>query len=120
VRCAQAFVGWLPGGLALVTLRASGAPVRSALAHRFKPCDDPHSGIMFLTNLEIGYAASLVGLHLFLSSLRFECPIAPLYRASWPFLFVLGAALLPMTSMPALGLALLKWFGYAGLPLVPR
>ncbi|ETW95847.1 MAG: C4-dicarboxylate ABC transporter [Candidatus Entotheonella gemina] len=56
-----------------------------------------HLGIIFLTNLEIGYSTPPVGLNLFLSSLRFERPITQLYRASWPFLLVLGVALLLIT-----------------------
>ncbi len=79
-----------------------------------------HLGIIFLTNLEIGYSTPPVGLNLFLSSLRFERPITQLYRASWPFLLVLGAALLLITYIPDLSLALLKWLGYAELPILPR
>src|SRR5687768_10019596 len=78
-----------------------------------------HLGIIFLTNLEIGYSTPPVGLNLFLSSLRFERPITQLYRASWPFLLVLGAALLLITYIPDFSLALLKWFGYAELPILP-
>lgn len=79
-----------------------------------------HLGIIFLTNLEIGYSTPPVGLNLFLSSLRFERPITQLYRASWPFLLVLGAALLLITYIPDLSLGLLKLFGYADLPILQR
>ncbi len=79
-----------------------------------------HLGIIFLTNLEIGYSTPPVGLNLFLSSLRFERPIAQLYRASWPFLLVLGVALLLITYIPDISLALLYLFGYAELPMLIR
>ena len=79
-----------------------------------------HLSIIFLTNLEIGYSTPPVGLNLFLSSLRFERPLTQLYRASWPFLLVLGAALLLITYIPDLSLALLKWWGYAELPFLSR
>ncbi len=79
-----------------------------------------HLGIIFLTNLEIGYSTPPVGLNLFLSSLRFERPITQLYRASWPFLLVLGVALLLITYIPDLSLGLLKFFGYAELSILQR
>jgi TRAP-type C4-dicarboxylate transport system permease large subunit len=79
-----------------------------------------HLGIIFLTNLEIGYSTPPVGLNLFLGSLRFERPITQLYRASWPFLIVLGLALLFITYVPELSLVLVRWFGYANLPVLPR
>ena len=62
-----------------------------------------HLGVI-LTNLEIGYSTPPVGLNLFLGSLRFERPIAQLYRASWPFLVVLLLALLVITYIPELSL----------------
>ena len=81
-----------------------------------------HLGVIFLTNLEIGYSTPPVGLNLFLSSLRFERPITQLYRASWPFLLVLiaAAALMLITYIPDLSLILLKWLGYAELPFLSR
>jgi tripartite ATP-independent transporter DctM subunit len=76
-----------------------------------------HLGIIFLTNLEIGYSTPPVGLNLFLGSLRFERPITQLYRASWPFLLVLLLALLLITYLPELSLGLVRLLGYAELPL---
>ena len=52
-----------------------------------------HLGIIFLTNLEIGYSTPPIGLNLFLGSLRFERPITELCRASWPFVVLLLLAL---------------------------
>ena len=79
-----------------------------------------HLGIIFLTNLEIGYSTPPVGLNLFLGSLRFNRPITELYRASWPFLVVLLLALLLITYLPDLSLGLVRLLGYAELPLFRR
>ncbi len=79
-----------------------------------------HLGIIFLTNLEIGYSTPPVGLNLFLASLRFERPITQLYSASWPFLLVLGLALILITYLPDLSLGLVRLLGYAELPWWPR
>ena len=66
-----------------------------------------HLGIIFLTNLEIGYSTPPVGLNLFISSMRFEKPILRLYWASLPFLFILLGVLLIITYVPALSLFLI-------------
>ena len=68
--------------------------------------DPIHLGIIFLANLEIGYSTPPVGLNLFIASARFERPILSLYRASLPFLGILLIALLLITYIPALSLAL--------------
>ena len=72
--------------------------------------DPIHLGIVFLTNLEIGYLTPPVGLNLFVASLRFKKPMAELYRASLPFLLVLIVGLLLITYVPVLSLGLLKFF----------
>ncbi|MFQ5482198.1 MAG: TRAP transporter large permease [Nitrospinaceae bacterium] len=69
-----------------------------------------HLGIIFLTNLEIGYMTPPVGLNLFLASSRFQEPILRLYRASLPFLALMLFGLVLITYFPALSLALLDWF----------
>jgi len=66
-----------------------------------------HLGIIFLTNLEIGYSTPPVGLNLFISSIRFERPIFQLYRASLPFLLILLTCLALITYFPALSLFLI-------------
>jgi C4-dicarboxylate transporter, DctM subunit len=76
-----------------------------------------HLGIIFLTNLEIGYSTPPVGLNLFLSSLRFERPMTQLYRASWPFICLLLLALLVITYVPDLSLGLVRLLGYAEFPV---
>ncbi len=69
-----------------------------------------HLGIIFLTNLEIGYSTPPVGLNLFISSYRFKKPIATLARSTVPFLMLLLAALLIITYVPDLSLALVRVF----------
>jgi len=70
-----------------------------------------HLGIIFLTNLQIGYCTPPVGLNLFLASYRFKRPIFVLYRASLPFLGLLLITLMLITYFPWLSLALVGWFG---------
>ena len=67
-----------------------------------------HLGIIFLTNLEIGYITPPVGINLFISSLCFERPILKLYLASLPFLGILLFGLIVITYMPNLSLFLLR------------
>jgi len=73
--------------------------------------DPVHLGIIFLTNLEIGYITPPVGLNLFISSYRFNEPVISLYSASIPFLLVLLGALLIITYFPAISLVLLRLAG---------
>jgi TRAP-type C4-dicarboxylate transport system permease large subunit len=73
--------------------------------------DPVHLGIIFLTNLEIGYLTPPVGLNLFISSYRFNEPVISLYAASVPFLLLLLAALLVITYFPAISLFLVRLVG---------
>jgi len=68
--------------------------------------DPIHLGIVFLANLEIGYLTPPVGLNLFISSYRFDAPVAELYVASLPFLVLLFLSLMAITYLPALSLFL--------------
>jgi tripartite ATP-independent transporter DctM subunit len=70
-----------------------------------------HLGIIFLTNLQIGYCTPPVGLNLFLASYRFERPVIQLYGATLPFLGLLGATLLIITYFPILSLFLVRLLG---------
>lgn len=67
-----------------------------------------HLGIIFLTNLQIGYCTPPVGLNLFLASYRFEKPIVELYKSTLPFLGLLMITLLIITYFPALSLFLVQ------------
>ena len=72
--------------------------------------DLTHLGIIFLTNLEIGYSTPPVGLNLFISSFRFKQPIVKVYAASIPFLLMLLVALLLVTYLPEISLTLVRLF----------
>ncbi|GIW71800.1 MAG: hypothetical protein KatS3mg102_1342 [Planctomycetota bacterium] len=66
--------------------------------------DPVHLGIIFLTNLEIGYMTPPVGINLFLGSLRFERPMVEVARHALPFLGLLVGCLLLITYVPDLSL----------------
>ncbi|MFN8179173.1 MAG: TRAP transporter large permease subunit [bacterium] len=72
-----------------------------------------HLGIIFLTNLEIGYSLPPTGLNLFIASYRFRRPIPELWRASIPFLLILALALAIVTYVPWLSLV---FVGRSGAP----
>jgi len=61
-----------------------------------------HLGIIFLSNLELGYLTPPVGMNLFLSSYRFNKPLFQVYRDSLPFFLILLVAVLIVTYAPAL------------------
>ncbi len=70
--------------------------------------DPLHLGIIFLTNLEIGYLHPPVGLNLFLSSIRFKRSIVNLYWVTLPFLLLLILCLILLTYIPSLSLWLVQ------------
>ncbi|MBO8130700.1 MAG: TRAP transporter large permease subunit [Candidatus Marinimicrobia bacterium] len=78
-----------------------------ALSYGINPI---HLGIIFLTNLEIGYITPPVGLNLFISSFRFKKSIMYLYKVSIPFLIVMLIGLILITYIPDLSLILVKLF----------
>jgi C4-dicarboxylate transporter DctM subunit len=67
-----------------------------------------HLGIIFLTNLQIGYSTPPIGMNLFIASLRFEKPILRLGVASLPFLAILLVALIIITYFPGLSLFMVR------------
>ncbi len=73
--------------------------------------DPVHLGIIFLTNLEMGYSTPPVGLNLFIASFRFRQPVVHLYRASLPFLALYALVLLLITYVPELSLWLVRVLG---------
>jgi tripartite ATP-independent transporter DctM subunit len=73
--------------------------------------DPVHLGIIFLTNLEIGYSTPPVGLNLFIASFRFREPVVGLYRASLPWLGLYLIALILVTYLPELSLWLVQALG---------
>jgi tripartite ATP-independent transporter DctM subunit len=73
--------------------------------------DQIHLGIIFLTNLEIGYLTPPVGLNLFISSLRFDRPVFTVVRATLPYIGILLVALILITYVPELSLWLVHALG---------
>ena len=76
-----------------------------ALAYDIHPV---HLGIIFLANMQIGYITPPIGMNLFIASYRFNKPVLQLYVATLPFFFLLLAAVLIITYVPALSLALIQ------------
>ncbi|MGH2569374.1 MAG: TRAP transporter large permease [Bacteroidota bacterium] len=70
-----------------------------------------HLGIIFLTNLEIGYLTPPVGLNLFLSALRFKKSIFHIARSVLVFIAILVCALLVITYVPEMSLWLVRVMG---------
>ena len=68
--------------------------------------DPIHLGVIFLTNLELGYLTPPVGMNLFLASYRFRRPLGEVYRAALPFLAIRAGAVLLVTYAPWLTLTL--------------
>ena len=71
--------------------------------------DPVHLGIIFLTNLSIGYITPPVGTSLFIASFRFNEPVIKLYIVSIPWLLLLLLCLLIITYYPDLSLFLFKY-----------
>jgi len=67
-----------------------------------------HLGMIFLTNLEIGYLTPPVGLNLFLSSLRFSKPVLHITRSVLMFILLEIIALMVITYVPELSLILVN------------
>lgn len=63
-----------------------------------------HLGVLFLANLELGFLTPPVGMNLFLASYRLGKPMAEVYRAVLPVLFVMIGAVLVITYVPALSM----------------
>lgn len=70
--------------------------------------DPIHLGIIFLTNLEIGYSTPPVGINLFIASLRFEKSMLLIYSASIRYIILLLIALIIITYFPNLSLSLVN------------
>lgn len=70
-----------------------------------------HLGVIFLSNLELGFLCPPMGLNLFLSATRFQKPLPVLYRNALPFLIIMSFGVLLITYVPWATLGLLKLFG---------
>ncbi len=73
--------------------------------------DPIHLGIIFLANLELGYLTPPVGVNLFIAALRFEKPVATVFRSVVPVLIVFLIAVLVLTYVPQLTTALPRQLG---------
>jgi tripartite ATP-independent transporter DctM subunit len=82
-------------------------PVIVPVAAKFG-IDPIHLCVIFLLNLEIGYSTPPVGINLFIASLKFGKPVTQLYRASFPYLFIMLILLAAVTYIPSLSLFLVK------------
>jgi tripartite ATP-independent transporter DctM subunit len=70
-----------------------------------------HLGVIFLSNLELGYLTPPVGLNLYLSSSRFGKPLTVVTRTAFPFLVIMAVAVLLITYVPDMSLWILKALG---------
>lgn len=73
--------------------------------------DPIHLGIIFLTNLEMGFSTPPVGVNLFVGSLAFRRPVVELYRAALPYLGLSTISLLFITYWDDLSMWLVRVTG---------
>lgn len=73
--------------------------------------DPLHLGIIFLTNLEIGYLTPPVGLNLFLSSLRFNKSVLRITKSVLIFIALELIALILITYVPEFSIWLVRVLG---------
>jgi len=72
--------------------------------------DPVHLGVIFLTNMELGYLMPPMGENLFLSSIRFKKKLSWIYVSTMPYLILIIAVVLLVTYVPELTLAPVRWF----------
>jgi tripartite ATP-independent transporter DctM subunit len=72
--------------------------------------DPVHLGIIFITNLEVGFLTPPVGLNLFLASYRFKKSFVDICRYVFPFLLIQLAVVLLVTYVPWFSTALIGFF----------
>jgi tripartite ATP-independent transporter DctM subunit len=70
-----------------------------------------HLGVIFLSNLELGYLTPPVGLNLYLAASRFNKPLTTVVRTVLPFLLIMAVAVLLITYVPQISIGVLKAFG---------
>jgi tripartite ATP-independent transporter DctM subunit len=68
-----------------------------------------HLGIIFITNLELGFLTPPVGMNLFLSAYRFQRPFVEICRDVFPFLLIQLVVLLLVTYVPWFSLSLIRF-----------
>ncbi len=68
-----------------------------------------HLGVIFLTNMELGYLMPPMGENLFLSSIRFKQKLGWIYASTIPYLILIVVVVLLVTYAPELTLAPVRW-----------
>ena len=74
-------------------------PLLVPIAHAFE-ISPIHIGIVFLTNLELGYLTPPVGMNLFLAAYRFRRSIPEIIQATFPLLLLMALGVLLVTYLP--------------------
>jgi tripartite ATP-independent transporter DctM subunit len=72
--------------------------------------DPVHLGIIFITNLEVGFLTPPIGLNLFLATYRFKRPFVQVCRYVFPFLLIQLIVVILVTYIPWLSTFLPKFF----------
>jgi tripartite ATP-independent transporter DctM subunit len=72
--------------------------------------DPVHLGIIFITNLELGFLTPPVGLNLFLATYRFNRPFVEICRDVFPFMLIRLIVVLLVTYIPWLSTYLTRFF----------
>ncbi|MDR1862656.1 MAG: TRAP transporter large permease subunit [Treponema sp.] len=72
--------------------------------------DPVHLGIIFITNLEVGFLTPPIGLNLFLATYRFKKPFVKICRYVLPFLLIQLVVVLLVTYVPWLSTFLPRFF----------
>ena len=80
-----------------------------AVAYGIEPV---HLGVIFLANMQLGYLMPPMGENLFLSAYRFNKSLPQIYRATIPYVLILGVTILLITFLP--------WMTLAPLALIAR
>jgi tripartite ATP-independent transporter DctM subunit len=72
--------------------------------------DPVHLGIIFITNLEVGFLTPPVGLNLFLATYRFKKPFLEICRYVFPFLLIQLVVVILVTYVPWFSTYLTRFF----------
>jgi tripartite ATP-independent transporter DctM subunit len=86
-------------------------PLVIPLGHAYG-VDPVHLGIIFITNLEVGFLTPPVGMNLFLATYRFKKPFVEICRYVFPFLLIQLAVVLLVTYVPWFSTFLIRFFQF--------
>jgi C4-dicarboxylate transporter, DctM subunit len=76
-------------------------PLLAPIAHLYQ-IDPLHLGVIFLSNMELGYLMPLVGMNLFFAAHRFGKRVTELFVVVLPMLLMLAIGVLLITFIPAI------------------